>query len=308
MQKDENRRENKNMTQARILMLGVAALIALPVSGYGSSSELLKAEAGSFEPSVPQALEAMTSAIQKAELGIRCPGQPGSRCGFSETLPRRYESFILYSRPGHRPNPMCDVGTSMVVDYAEKTATLENFVKGICEIVVFPDKRVYQLNLPGVGNASGVYVRGQLWTEIGVETIEIFDSRNALVPGVLEALVRVIETKADGSQRTLYSPAHLKIRSLTTEKIVGMHVTGERIAISIGWGAGFKALGGVIGLEIDGQAFTVQTRRGEDAVAKVRELKRLIESNNFTVEQRPLQGIDTLELLWTLSPLPVRPF
>lgn len=116
------------------------------------------------------------------------------------------ESFDLYGKPEYRPGGYCDVGTRMTLDVRAGTATLENFVDGVCELFIAPDRRVYKLALPGIRNASGTRLFGRRARQGGgFDSIAITDHRNSVLPVDFDAKIVVREERIDGRKNELFS-------------------------------------------------------------------------------------------------------
>jgi hypothetical protein len=96
-----------------------------------------------------------------------------------------------------------------------------------------------------------------------------------------------------------------QIVSLTTERIcqtvVGWGALAGTVRISWGFGAGLGAYGGVVGLEINGRAFTVTTRQGDMPTPTLDALMAKIEAAGYRVTETAHQGIDSIELTWKIE-------
>jgi hypothetical protein len=121
----------------------------------------------------------------------------------SATSMKRYETFRMYRDIGHVPSQTCDVGTSLTIDYATNTATLREFVGGICELYVAPNERSYQLSEPLV-NAAGRHYIGESQTVSGA-TIALVDYRGSTLRIYRPSPLKLTETRADGTEVVLHA-------------------------------------------------------------------------------------------------------
>ena len=116
---------------------------------------------------------------------------------------RRYEDFTMTRTPGAIVNPSCATVTNLQIDYMENTATLEERVIGLCDIVVRPNTRTYKLDA-GRGNANGTTYYG-VRARNGDELV-LRDYRNAVIPVRSPSRITASETvRRTGRVNMLYS-------------------------------------------------------------------------------------------------------
>ena len=120
--------------------------------------------------------------------------------------PLKTGSFSLYQEKGYQPNGFCDRGTSLALDIAKvkgNIAFLNDFVNGICEIVVAPNTRYYEVKTVRDGCGSLIH-KGSRFANDGEHKIKIVDNRSRICGDIIAALVVVEEVGPQGKV-TMYS-------------------------------------------------------------------------------------------------------
>lgn len=107
---------------------------------------------------------------------------------------------------GEVPNPNCDVYTQLTLDKGEMIgpfALLENGVAGFCEIYVFPNERIYHLQLKSVSCGSGHYEASRI-TESGMEKLTVIDHRTRICRDLPPAQILVTIKSPEGQKQVLF--------------------------------------------------------------------------------------------------------
>ena len=86
--------------------------------------------------------------------------------------------MVLWYSANYEPQGTCDTGTTMTIDYEEMTATLRNFVQGMCDLHVAENLRTYKL-LAGYANARHKRLHGVRETPAGTARLDITDYRQS---------------------------------------------------------------------------------------------------------------------------------
>ena len=113
-------------------------------------------------------------------------------------------TFKMYHDSNARVSPLCDVYTELNLDIQNRSAvaTLTNKVEGVCDIVVDPNKRTYELEL------SSQYCGTKTYTfDDGADSkVTLTDNRGRRCEDVIPALIVVSElSRNHGTENILYS-------------------------------------------------------------------------------------------------------
>lgn len=110
-----------------------------------------------------------------------------------------YGSFDLFSEPKYKKDGFCDRGTHLELNYkvpGARVATLHEFVEGVCEIAVMPNKRTYNVRTMTYNNGLSVH-SGVRETEQGTFKVEVVDGRQSNYKSLLPAVIVVRENGPD---------------------------------------------------------------------------------------------------------------